>query len=292
MEGKKDMKKNRPLWKTVLGVYFGLACFGAVIAATQAPNTGYIIIAVILGVVCSLLLYTPKSEQTPFPPLKHNDTSKVAPTSSYQIRNNVIYRSDGEAIQNGDISSLIQLGYEDAVKNEKESKNIALHRTEREDNLCFQFMMNHSEEITKHTNSLEEAVRVAYAEKDFNKKIELQQEAITLWEKEKKWFYKSKGGTIYFQDYYEHLHSSHNDDFSYIDSVVASLDYNLYLRNDIIPHMKQIITSSGGILQKDIYKYFPDMSKSSLQQLIRDLENSNIVIRTKKSNSYFLSLNN
>lgn len=45
------------------------------------------------------------------------------------------------------------------------------------------------------------------------------------------------------------------------------------------------------IMQKDIYSHFPDEPKSNIQKIIRELESDNIILRTKKSNSYFLTLN-
>ncbi|MCI9542051.1 MAG: DUF3021 domain-containing protein [Lachnospiraceae bacterium] len=203
---------------------------------------------------------------------------------------NVIKHTDGKSITDEEVSYLMQVGYEEALKRESKNANTKSCRTEQEE-LSFQFMMNHENDIQKHTISFEKAYHQAYSEKDLNKKIILLQNVIDLYEKEKKWFYKTKGGTIYFQDNYEHLHNSNNEDFSYIDSVKDDLEYNIHIRDYIIPEITQLITSMNGIMQKDIYSHFPDEPKSNIQKIIRELESDNIILRTKKSNSYFLTLN-
>lgn len=116
------------------------------------------------------------------------------------------------------------IGYQRAIEQEKQSKNLKFHRTKKEEELSFQFEMNHGDEIDKRVNSFEECYRLACAEKNLNKKIELLEKTIIKFEKAKNWFYRTKGGTIYFQDMYEHLHNSRNDDFSYIDQVKNDLN--------------------------------------------------------------------
>lgn len=134
--------------------------------------------------------------------------------------------------------------------NEKTS-NPKIYRTEREENLCVQFMMNDAADIQKHTASFKEAYQTAAFEEDLNEKIKLLKNVVNLYEKGKNWFYRTKGGMIYFQDFYEHMHNSRNEDFSYL----------------------------------------PDESRSEIQQIIRELEGDSIINRTKKGNSYLLTIN-
>lgn len=232
----------------------------------------------------------PSHEQT-----NENKTTIFTPDKPQDIQyvetDNVIYRTDGKSITDEEIPYLIQIGYEKALNKEKESSNPKFHRTEEEEELCMQFIMNYGNDIHKHTISFEDAYRQAYSEKDLDKKILLLQNVIDLFEKEKKWFYKTKGGTIYFQDFYEHMHNSRDADFSYIDSVRDYLEYNIHKQDCIIPEITHLIASMGGIMQKDIYSHFPDEPKSDIQKIIRELGNNNIILRTKKGNSYFLTLN-
>lgn len=272
------MNKCTPFLKILLGLFMGIWCLGGIILTLENPKTEFMILAVMSGIACYLLLRRPTSQ------------NHVKPTTPYIEKDNIRYRSDNQLISDDEFSDLIQNDCEKALSCKLGSTNIKFTRTEHEENLCVQFMMNHGEEIEKHTKSFEDMNRLAYAEQDLNKQIELLQNTITLYEKERKWFYRTKGGTIYFQDYYEHQHNSKNVDFSYIDSVKDLLDYNLYKRDDVIPEIMQVITSSGELMQRDIYKYIPDISKSIIQQTIRELEKDNLIIRTKRGNSYLLSL--
>jgi hypothetical protein len=151
--------------------------------------------------------------------------------------------------------------------------------------------MKHGSEIAKHENSFEECYNLAISEKDLNKKIELLEKTIIEFEKAKTWFYRTKGGTIYFQDMYEHLHSSNNDDWSYIDQVEDYLEECIDERDYIIPKLLEIIkSSSDGILQKDIYQHLTDVSKSHIQKLIRNFESEGLITREKSKGSYLLTI--
>jgi hypothetical protein len=141
-------------------------------------------------------------------------------------------------IPNDDI---ITIGTQHAIKREKQSKNPIFHRTEREEELSFQFECNHWDEIQKRIDSFIECYKLACAETDSNKKIELLEKTIVQFEKAKKWFYRTKGGTIYFQDMYEHLHNSRNEDFSYIDQVKEDLEECIEERNCLTKERRNII---------------------------------------------------
>lgn len=162
---------------------------------------------------------------------------RIASGASIYVKDdktNTIKRSDNKPISNEEIPDLIKLGYQHAIEREKQSKNPRFHRTEREEELSFQFETNHWEEIQKRTDSFEECYRLACAEKDLNKKIELLEKTIIKFEKAKNWFYRTKGGTIYFQDMYENLHNSKKDVFSYIDQVKEDLNECIKERSNVI----------------------------------------------------------
>lgn len=221
-------------------------------------------------------------------------TAKVKPVPGVSYiedeKGNIIARTDGKEISDEEIPYLIQLGYERALQAEENSSNPKFHRTMQEKELCFQFMMNHGREIHKHTFSFQEARRMAHDEKDLNIKIELLQKVIEIFELERNWFYRTKGGMLFFQDYYEHLHNSRNEDFSYIDSVKDYLEYCIHKRDYVIPEIMRLITSQDGIFQKDIYKYLPDEPRADIQNTIRELADDKRINRTKRGNSYFLTL--
>lgn len=57
------MKKSRPLWKTIIGIWAGIACLGVVIVTTQNPKAENAIVAVVLAIVCFLLFRTPTEKE-------------------------------------------------------------------------------------------------------------------------------------------------------------------------------------------------------------------------------------
>jgi len=211
------------------------------------------------------------------------ESSIIQTDASFIIADNTIYKADGSDITDDDIPTFIELSYKDAIEREQ---NSPYKRTEQEEELSFQFEMNHYEEITKRTNNFESCRDDAYSENNIDKKIQLLQKVIIEFEKSKKWFYRTKGGTIYFQDNYERMHNSSSNCFSYIDSVQSLLNSSLTKKNIIIPTIIDLASNPPGILQKDIYKHMPDIARSDIQQAVKELEADNQITRTKESKTY------
>ena len=185
----------------------------------------------------------------------------------------------------------MQLGYSEALHAEAKLDNPIFHRTEREDELSFAFMMKYGRDLSVYTEQFENLYHAAYETNNLSKKIELLNHSLLAFEKAKKFAYsKGKGGTIYFQDMYEHMHNSRNNCFSYADIIQSSLDWVIQERDVIIPGILQIVNDNDGILQKNIYDKLPSISRSDIQREIRKLENEHILTRTKKSNSYELHI--
>lgn len=221
-------------------------------------------------------------------------TYNATPTTddvTYVIDNktNTIIRNENKPISDEEVPYLIELGYRQALERERQSKNVKFHRTEKEEDLFVQFMMNHGDEIDKRVDSFEKCNRLAFKEEDLDKKIELLQKTIIQFEKARTWFYRTKGGTIYFQDMYEHMHNSRDDDFSYISQVKDHLEECIRKRDYVIPKMLDVIKSSNGILQKDIYQHLPDVSKSEVQKVIRNFESEGLIKREKSKGSYLIT---
>ncbi len=152
------------------------------------------------------------------------------------------------------------------------------------------FMVNHSADIQQHVDKFEELCRKAYREKNIDMKIDLLRQTISEYEKAKKWFHRTKGGKIYFEEMYEHMFNRNNKDFSYIDSINEYLEDCLNERDYIRPTIIALISSNSGILQKNIYNQMPDVGKSEIQRIIRSMETEEIIKRSKKNNSYILEL--
>ncbi len=217
--------------------------------------------------------------------------SKERPIA-YIETGNTIQRVDEKPITDEEIPYLIQLGYEKAILAEKSSSNPKFHRTECEENLSFKFIEKYGHQVDNLTEKFESAYENAYKTKDLDERILLLNESLKAFEKAKKFCYsKGKGGTIYFQDMWEHLHNSQNECFSYLSNIEDSLEECIFQRDIAIPGIINIITQSPGILQKNIYKLLPDIDKPTIQYIIKHLENENKLSKTKKGNSYELHIN-
>lgn len=202
----------------------------------------------------------------------------------YIETNNEIFHTDRKSIKDEEIPYLIQVGYEQSLQAEKESPNPKFHRTAHEGDLSFNFEMKYGHEISKLTDKFESLYRSAYKTNDFDEKISLLNEAISAFEKAKKFCYsKGKGGTIYFQDTWEYLHNSHNQCFSYLDNIQNALEDAVYLRDEVIPNIINVITKNDGILQRNIYKMLPDMDRSIIQRMLKILEADNLIERNKRA---------
>lgn len=144
-------------------------------------------------------------------------------------------------------------------------------------------MAKYGSQVDDLTEKFESAYQKAYETKDLDEKISLLNESIKSFEKAKKFCYsKGKGGTIYFQDMWEHLHNSRNECFSYLSNIEDYLEECIFQRDIAIPGIMNIITESPGILQENIYKLLPDIDKPTIQYTVKLLTNQNKISRIKK----------
>ncbi len=151
--------------------------------------------------------------------------------------------------------------------------------------------MKYDDEINNLTEKFESLYDDAYKTNDLTERITLLNEAITAYEKAKKFCYsKGKGGTIYFQDMWEYLYNFDNQWHSYLDNIKKLLEETEYLRDTVIPQIINTIATNDGILQKNIYKFMPDINKSLIQHTLRQLETDSKISRIKKGSSYELHI--
>lgn len=109
-----------------------------------------------------------------------------------------------------------------AIDYEKASPNPKFHRTEKEEDLSFRFSERNYEKITKLENKIYEAAAAVDGCGTIRQQIKKCDTAIKAYERLKAFCYKTKGGTIYFQDMWEFCHNSKNPCFSYIDDIKAT----------------------------------------------------------------------
>lgn len=165
--------------------------------------------------------------------VKRNPIKTVEPADKvvgYVEDNGVITKTDGSQISDHEIPWLIQGSLEHADEYERNSTNPKFHRTEKEEELSFNFNQKYGDKI----QPFEEAIYNAAAAigpcgkrwektatvEEIDEKIRSCNDAIQKYDALKAICYKAgRGGTIYFDDTWEHCHNSKNPDFSYISSI-------------------------------------------------------------------------
>jgi len=106
-----------------------------------------------------------------------------------------------------------------------------MDRTEAEEELSYEFLLSHHEEVNEYETAIYDAVEAigsvgvrwmkTASGEELREKIELCDRAIEAFEAFRRFCYEDgRGGMIYFQDMWEHCFNSKNPDFSYIDSVI------------------------------------------------------------------------
>jgi hypothetical protein len=285
----------------LIGVFFLLeTLIGILIIVKNITNIIQVIAAAIVSIMFGTLSFLLLKNDSSKKKVKNSDAicadkpqeRDYSKQTEYVQDGNVIYRADGKKISDEEVPYLMQVGYENALAEEKNSSNPKFHRSFKEDELSYSFENKYYNEIAKRIEKFETPYHNSFSEQDLSKKIMLLEQSITEFDKCKNFCYsKGKGGTIYFQDMYEYLHNTHNECFSYRDMILGSLEECYYERDELIPEIKNVISDHNGILQKNIYAELPDFQRSDIQRMLRKLESENVITRIKKSGSYELHLN-
>lgn len=206
----------------------------------------------------------------------------------YMEQNNIIVRVDNRPVTDEEIPGLIENGYKTAFEYQEKSPNPKFHRTKHEEELTFQFFEKYGVQVSKLEAKFEDAYRSAYSRTDIDEKIECLENAIRLYEKAKAFCYsKGKGGALYFDDMWEHLHNSRCQDYSYITSVYNELETFKDIKESLIPQLLNF--AKDGFLQKNIYeKLDSDLPKNEVRKIIDNLVSEGLLTKEKKGNSYFI----
>ena len=284
----------------LIGVFFLLeTLIGILIIVKNITNIIQVIAAAIVSIMFGTLSFLLLKNDSSKKKVKNSDAicadkpqeRDYSKQTEYVQDGNVIYRADGKKISDEEVPYLMQVGYENALAEEKNSSNPKFHRSFKEEELSYSFENKYYNEIAKRIEKFETPYHNSFSEQDLSKKIMLLEQSITEFDKCKNFCYsKGKGGTIYFQDMYEYLHNTHNDCFSYRDMILGSLEECYYERDELIPEIKNAISNHNGILQKNIYAELPDFQRSDIQRMLRKLESENVITRIKKSGSYELQI--
>ena len=188
-----------------------------------------------------------------------------------------------------------------AIADEKKSINPKFHRTEKEEELSFNFSQKWASAIQKYEDAIySETAKVGTLD-SIDKNIEQCHKAIDAFEAFRNYCYKkSKGGQIYFDDMWEHCHNSKDPCFSYIQSTKDYLielteNYDTYKirfekesRLDTI--LLDIISNDNGISQRKLYPLIPEVPQAAIRKAVDGLAKDGKIIKEKKGSSYTLRL--
>ncbi len=210
---------------------------------------------------------------------------------TYFTADHTIQRTDHKPITEEDIPHRIHAGLEAASAQEQNNPNPKFHRSEREEELSFQFWYKHGEKISELENKIYGSE--APSSTDVDEQIAQLKDQIEAFYKLRKYCYRTKGGTIYFQDTWEYCRNSKNHIFSYVDDLENELEYLTKYYN-VLKNLEAMIIdcikTHPNLLQKNIYALIEPDLKSTIQSKIRELEKAGKIKRTKKSNSYILEV--
>jgi len=125
----------------------------------------------------------------------------------------------------------INIDLSKAIEKQKSSNNPKFRRSNEDENLVTEFSMGYEDEVQKMENDIYDSCNAigkynlkTITTNERDEKIILCKKAIDTFEHWKKFCYSHGiGGTVYFQGMYENCHNSNNEQFSYIDSVIETL---------------------------------------------------------------------
>lgn len=236
-----------------------------------------------------------KEQQSPKIPKKaiqqknvsSNTQPKQAP-QQYIIHSNTIEKVGGE-ITKADVPYLIELGYQDVFRKEANTSNPKFHRTDREEDLAFNFSQKYEVQIKNLEHSFESPYREEQKTFNYKDKIVLLELALDNFDTAKKWCYsKGKGGQLYFDDMWMNLHNSQKECFPYTDIIQERLVFIKSIAA-VRQQILDIVNQTPDILQKDVYKFFRAEQKSDVVYALKELEKDDCILKEKKGNSYSLS---
>lgn len=274
---------------------------------TNYTKKDFLVMIVLYFIPISIIYFMYLKKKKKFN-IEINKTEKE--NSEFIISNNIIAKENNEKIKDENISKLVNLGLKIVL--EKEKNNPTFNRTAKEEELSFIFQNRYFEKISKFEEQIYTEIEKIYSIFDIDKRIEQCQKTINYFYNFRKFCYnKSKGGEIYFQDFWGCYHNSKNECFSFITEIEEYLDIlikkydeervklekeyekKIKIEEYLLVHNPEeefiaLLKEKPGILQKNIYKNFDSDIKDVFKLLPRSLEKEGKIIRIKKGSSYQL----
>jgi len=204
----------------------------------------------------------------------------TAPSGNQYIRKgNTLKRVDGDAIPDEDIGTLREISYERAAERNAEPGEIT-EAADIGEELSHEFWLEHSDKIEK----LDDAFFEAYSGNEYEKAI------ITLDTIKDYCSMFGRGGYIYYMQNYEWLQNSSNPCFSYRDSINDHIIYDKK-HKEIASEIAKIMIDSGKMLQKDLWRKFPE-NREIAQRVTEELVGRGFIKKEKQGRLWMLSIEN
>lgn len=166
-----------------------------------------------------------------------------------------------------------------------------------EESLITDFSIEFEQTLSLAEDKLYTLANSIYSSDDIDLQILKVRQVISHYEQFKDFCYsKGIGGTLYFQDMWEHCHNSKNPAFNYIDSFKERLEqlelrkWNMDEMAIIRDKLLQVIKEHPGILQKDIYAHFKAELKIPIRGELMSLEQYGTIRRKRYGSTYKLYL--
>lgn len=283
------------------GVYLSLA-LGAFGSADKNTRLFLLCLSAVMLLII-LLLWRPRRKAAESRESEGPIEETVEDPVFYISDGRTVARADGKELTDADIEYLRESSYERTREYYENSPNPKFHRTPEEKRAASAFHAANAEYIDK----LEHDIWLPhlYDFDSIDEAIAHAQQALISAQQLADYCSKTSNGQLYFEDMWLHAHNSQNPDFSFIEKIKQRYvdltlnyeerkhEFELHKkRKDFLvnaePEVLNVIKSTPGILQKDVWKHFDPDLKPTIGTAVSHLCKKNQITRIKHGNSYEL----
>ena len=184
-----------------------------------------------------------------------------------------------------------EAGFQKMLEDEANSTNPKFHRTEQEEDLSFAFWDKYGDQLDAKCDKFQDLLRDASLQDTPEAEIKKIEAAIAAFDKARDWAYsKGRGGEIYFQDMWEHMHSNDDPDYSYrsyMTGLIRDIQVREQQKAEFRRMLEETLTREPGTLQSGIYD-LTDLDKDSCRYYLKQYEADGLIRRVKHGRSYEL----
>lgn len=185
----------------------------------------------------------------------------------------------------------LEEGLRRSLEEEAKSTNPKFHRTDQEEDLSFAFWDKYGDQLDAKCDEFQDLLRDASLQDTPEAEIKKIEAAIAAFDKARDWAYsKGRGGEIYFQDMWEHMHNSDDPDYSYrsyMTGLIRDIQVREQQKAEFKRMLEETLTREPGTLQSGIYD-LTDLDKDSCRYYLKQYEADGVIRRVKHGRSYEL----